>query len=214
MYNRLYVQYSGGDDLFVVGSWDALPEFALTVRDSFREYVCHNPAVTLSGGISLAGMKYPLYQAAEDAEEAEGQAKKYRRPDKREKDALSFLGQAVGWEEFENVKNQAYELRDWCGGDNARMPRALIQNLLAIYTEYRDERDEAIKKGRWKPHHDNFYGPWRWHLAYMFGRRINDRKTPEDIRGKLADLEKDMLYSRKIETIGLAARWAQYLIRR
>jgi CRISPR-associated protein Csm1 len=34
--SRLYLLYSGGDDLFAVGSWDAVIELAERVRAEFR----------------------------------------------------------------------------------------------------------------------------------------------------------------------------------
>lgn len=212
--NRLYVQYAGGDDVFVVGSWDALPEFALAIRESFAEYVGRNPAVTLSGGVSLATVKYPLYQAADDAEKAEKKAKKFERPDHgRDKDAVCFLEQTVDWEEFHRVKERAYQLAKWCG-DNGIVSRALLQNLMSIHREYREGRDEAIKHKKWQPG-QIYFGPWMWHLAYQMARRIESKQTPEAIKEELRKLEKAMLDNQQnIETIGLAARWAQYLIRK
>ena len=42
--------YAGGDDLFIVGGWSALPEIAKQIRDEFRDFVTGDH-VTLSGGI-------------------------------------------------------------------------------------------------------------------------------------------------------------------
>jgi CRISPR-associated protein Csm1 len=206
--DRLYVQYAGGDDLFVVGSWDALPEFALAIQESFAEYVGHNPAVTLSGGVSLATIKYPLYQAADDAEKAEKAAKQFREG----KNAFCFLGQVVGWEDFRQVMERAYQLAGWCD-DNGPVSRALLQNLMSIHREYREGRDKAIKHKKWQPG-QTYWGPWMWHLAYQMARRIESKQIPEPIKEELRKLEKAMLDSpHNIETIGLAARWAQFLIR-
>lgn len=219
--NRLYVQYAGGDDLFVVGSWDALPEFAAVIRASLAEYVGHNPAISLSGGVSLAPEKYPLYQAAGEAEQAEKLAKHYRPG----KNAFCFLGCPVGWEEFEPVMTLAYELAAWCG-EQELVSRALLQTLLAIYVEYEDGRNKAINLGKWQPG-QLYYGPWRWHLAYQLGQRLQEvdrrinrpdvpaelRRQLENVQSRLKQIERDMLEQRKIETIGLAVRWAQYLIR-
>ena len=43
--------YAGGDDLFLVGGWSALPEIAKKLRSEFRHFVTGNH-VTLSGGIA------------------------------------------------------------------------------------------------------------------------------------------------------------------
>ncbi len=211
---RLYIQYAGGDDLFVVGSWDALPEFALKIRESFNQYVCENPRVTLSGGVALATMKYPLYQAAEEAEKTEKTAKDYRRDSQnRSKNAFHFLGQTVGWEDFRKVMERAYKLAEWCG-ENGPVSRALLQTLQSIHEEYNYGRKEALKNKKWKPDQP-YFGPWMWHLAYQLARRSEGKHIPEPIKEELRGLESKMLTGRQsIETIGLAARWAQYLIRK
>jgi CRISPR-associated protein Csm1 len=74
---RLYVIYAGGDDLFVVGSWDLMPELAQAIHADFTRYACRNPSLTISGGITLEGRKFPLYQAAEQAGQVEELAKRY-----------------------------------------------------------------------------------------------------------------------------------------
>jgi len=225
MKNRLYIQYAGGDDVFAVGSWDALPEFASAIRESLQEYVGHNPAITLSGGVALATVKYPLYRVADEADEAEKAAKGYREA----KNAFNFLSHTVAWEDFGKVMALAYQLADWCddprngimhGADNeitraqkGKVSRALLQGFMAIHQEYRKGRKDALKLGKWKVG-QVYYGSWMWHLAYQLARRLEDRQTPESVKTELRKLEKKMLDTNEIETVGLAARWAQYLVRK
>lgn len=91
--NLLFI-YAGGDDLFITGSWDELVEFAFDVYQSFRAYTGNHRDITLSGGISLSGPKYPLYQSANDAGDAEGEAKAQGR------DRLTLFGQTFQWGEW------------------------------------------------------------------------------------------------------------------
>jgi len=91
--NLLFI-YAGGDDLFVSGAWNEVVEFAFDVYQSFRAYTGNHPDITLSGGISLSDAKYPLYQAAEDAGQAEKQAKKNGR------DSLGMFGEVFHWSEW------------------------------------------------------------------------------------------------------------------
>ncbi|NJL41206.1 MAG: hypothetical protein HC899_34165 [Leptolyngbyaceae cyanobacterium SM1_4_3] len=91
--NLLFI-YAGGDDLFVSGAWNEVVEFAFDVYQSFRAYTGNHPDITLSGGISLNDAKYPLYQAAEDAEQSEKQAKKNGR------DSLGMFGEVFHWSEW------------------------------------------------------------------------------------------------------------------
>ncbi len=91
--NLLFI-YAGGDDLFVSGAWNEVVEFAFDVYQCFRAYTGHNPDITLSGGISIADAKFPLYQAAAESGEAEEAAKG------NGKDSLGLFGEVFKWDEW------------------------------------------------------------------------------------------------------------------
>jgi CRISPR-associated protein Csm1 len=91
--NLLFI-YAGGDDLFVCGSWNEVVEFGFDVYQCFRAYTGHHPNVTLSGGISLVGAKFPLYQAAAESGKAEDAAKDNGR------NSLGLFGQVFKWDEW------------------------------------------------------------------------------------------------------------------
>lgn len=91
---HLLFVYAGGDDLFVSGTWHHVVEFAFDVYQCFRAYVGHHPDISLSGGLSLAGAKFPLYQAAATAGDLEGRAKNNGR------DSLGLFGQVFKWSEW------------------------------------------------------------------------------------------------------------------
>jgi CRISPR-associated protein Csm1 len=91
--NLLFI-YTGGDDLFINGSWNELVEFAFDIYQVFRAYTGCNPDITLSGGLTLATIKYPLYQAAEEAGSAEEKAKA------NGKDSLTLFGETFKWGEW------------------------------------------------------------------------------------------------------------------
>ncbi len=199
---KLYLQYAGGDDLFVVGSWDALPRFAEWVRKSFAGYVAGNPKVTISGGISLATARYPLYQAAREAEDAQKAAKNLS-----DKNAIAFLGQAVPWDQFAEARQRADELAGWCEKRGA--PRALLQTLLEIAAEYERTRRPS-RFGRNQIH----FGRWMWMSFYQLTRaaaQVKDR----DVKEGIIALRDHLLTSPTlIQTIGLAARWAELMTRK
>jgi CRISPR-associated protein Csm1 len=92
--DRLVFIYAGGDDLFVSGSWNEVVDFAFDVYQAFRAYTGYNPDITLSGGISIAGSKFPLYQSAEESGEAESAAKGNGR------DSLGLFGEVFKWDEW------------------------------------------------------------------------------------------------------------------
>lgn len=217
--DKVYAMYSGGDDLFIVGSWDALPHLAHAVRQEFGQFTAHNPRLGLSGGISLASERFPLYQVARQAGSAEARAKAFtRKKNGREKDALTFLGQVLGWEEFDEIWERADKLQTW--SRTRKINRSVIQNLRSIDSEYRaglkllqhKSRDasRAVQAGHF------YYGRWMWTLVYQLTRIAERAKRAgnEDISDWLKAL-RDALVTENgpITTLGLSARWAEYLTR-
>ncbi len=213
--DKLYLQYAGGDDLFVVGAWDVLPGFALVVRKNFGEYVCNNPCITLSGGISLHSQKFPLYRAAEEAGAAESQAKgkRYREGQDKSmtesKNALCFLDVALAWDEFEQVNEQAEKFYKWVKDE--KVSKSLLQNLLRLYNEWLTERDGAVKRGQ-LVRDKFFYGPWQWHAVYQLNRTDCKDKT---IRDEIRSWPEQMFRNQALLIrLGVAARWAELLTRK
>ncbi|ERT07671.1 csm1 family CRISPR-associated protein [Lyngbya aestuarii BL J] len=110
--NLLFI-YAGGDDLFISGTWNEVVEFSFDVYQAFRAYTGHNPDITLSGGISLADYKFPLYQAANESGEAEEKAKGNGR------DSLGLFGEVFKWDE-------------WLGTNPSQVIDEEIRNYLSL----------------------------------------------------------------------------------
>ena len=98
---KIYITYSGGDDLFVVGSWINIIGFALQVKADFTKFACNNPYVTISGGIYLHKSSFPIGRAAQFAGEAESKAKNK----KKDKNCISIFDREFQWNEFEEFLN-------------------------------------------------------------------------------------------------------------
>ena len=205
----LYTIYSGGDDLFIVGAWDVLPGLANEIRSDLERFASGNSAVHVSGGITLHGGKYPLYLAAEDAAGALGRAK-----DLPGKNALTFLDQPLKWDEWADVLNIQDELVSLVGG--SAVGRSLLHVLQQMSLQYRDMRDELIRQGKTRARNgkeQTVWGPYMWHSAYLLTRLAERSKG--DAARRVREL-RDYLSAedfRAIETVGLAARWAEALTR-
>ncbi len=203
-----YAIYSGGDDLFIVGAWDVLPGLADDIRRALVRFAVGNPGVHISGGLTLHSGKYPLYQAAHDAEAALDAAKDWIRPEGHNKDALDFLGLTIPWENFAKLEKEQERLVNLVtsmeeGGLGAN--RALLRTLIRLYNRFAD----AVHK-RGKP----YWGPWMWQGAYFLKRMENRSKgaaKSEIERIREALKENSFRY---IETLGPAARWAELLTRK
>lgn len=69
----IHIVYSGGDDLFVVGAWDDLLEFAVDLRRVFALYT--NDKLSFSAGLGLYSPKFPIIRMASETGEMESLAK-------------------------------------------------------------------------------------------------------------------------------------------
>ena len=78
------IVYSGGDDVFLVGSWNDVIEAANRIQAAFSAYTCG--ALTISGGVGIFDDHYPIRAAAGQTAELEDRAK-----DEPEKNAVSLF---------------------------------------------------------------------------------------------------------------------------
>ncbi len=204
----VYPVYSGGDDLFIVGAWDVLPQLAQTIHDDLTRYACKNPEVHISAGITLHTGRYPLYLAAEDAESALNAAKK-----RDGKDAISFLGQTVKWgADWGQVLKFRDDLRGLIVEKGAN--KSLLRVLMQLYNEYESARKAYKINKSGEP--QIVWGPWMWHMAYQLNRLAdrdkNNRAEIDDIHKRLSDRSDKSKYD-GIVWAGIAARWVDALTR-
>ena len=204
----LYTIYAGGDDLFVVGSWDLIPELAREIHNDFQAYTGRHPALHISAGILLEDSKFPLYQAAEWAGEAEDQAKQHRK-NGYEKDALSFLGIALKWQDWQKVE-EFRQIIATCLHDD-KTPRALLQIILNIYEQYENQVKSAAKtaNGRRSP---VLYGPWMWRAVYSLTRLAY--RVKEEAHSEILRLQDAASSPHQITLLALAARWVDLSTRK
>ena len=66
--------YSGGDDLFIVGSWNEIIELAVDIRRDFQRYT--QGTLTLSAGIGIYTASYPISAIAHEVAALEDSSKK------------------------------------------------------------------------------------------------------------------------------------------
>ena len=100
---KLYITYSGGDDLFIVGPWDTVIDVSQEIYSEFKGYTCENPNITLSGGIFICMPKFPVGRFSKIAgEKLDNMAKKYHWEEGLKgfrKDAISVFEEVVHWRE-------------------------------------------------------------------------------------------------------------------
>ncbi|MDX2246574.1 MAG: type III-A CRISPR-associated protein Cas10/Csm1 [Bacteroidia bacterium] len=154
------ILYAGGDDLFIVGKWTACITFAEKIREKFRAYVCGNPELSLSGGLAIVPVMFPVSMGAELAAEAEKAAKGHtfqKGNQTWDKNAFSLLGEALNGDyEYPLVKQLKDKLKNWVDGQG--LSRSLLGKIYAHYYGYQEQRKHGKSEA------------WRWTMAYDFGR--------------------------------------------
>lgn len=207
---RLYLLYSGGDDLFAVGSWDAVIELAEKVRAKFRCYTCHNPCLTVSAGVSVHHDKFPLYQAAEIAKGYLEAAKNFVHPDGHEKDAFGFWGRVVDWDDTQNWLRKWHDkLVEWLEGRKAT--RALLFKLARIaelHEELRQRLERKLALSQQEVEQRLKFEKWRWRLVYTIARE------KAELQSELERLQEDLVQRDFIRHLLLLTRWTELSTRR
>lgn len=199
---RLYAVYSGGDDLFLVGSWDAVVALAEQVREEFKRFTGRSD-LGISGGLVLVDEKHPLYRAAHEAGERLEEAKAALNEEGR-KDAVHFLGEVVRWSAFQGVKSWKAKLEKAVKEDEAA--RRVLFVLQEVWEEYTREKR---KRGLW--------GPWMWRTAYWLARqREMAQKAGRDptLYAELQEALSGEKLAQNLSLLALAARWAELCTRK
>lgn len=188
--NKIYAIYSGGDDLFFVGAWDAIVDLAQKIRSNFAEFT-RNEQVTISAGIAVEERKFPLYQAARNAGRALEGAKTLS-----DKDAIGFLGKTLHWEELAKARTLQQKLLDLLQGrDGKALPRGLLiklGNVYALYERYKEQRRQK----------------WAIRLIYDISQL---RQAHKEFDSDLWDLCKMISQEGIIDFLDVPVRWAQML---
>ncbi|MGN1457090.1 MAG: type III-A CRISPR-associated protein Cas10/Csm1 [Acutalibacteraceae bacterium] len=120
------VVYSGGDDLFIVGSWDDIICFAVDLYNSIKKYTQNT--LTLSAGIGIYHSKYPIYSFASETEELEEYSKK-------SKNTITLFDKenSYSWDKFiNNVLGEKLTALKQFIDNNSSHGKALLYNMLNL----------------------------------------------------------------------------------
>jgi CRISPR-associated protein Csm1 len=142
-YPLIYSVYAGGDDLLLLGPWDALLEFALDLEALYQKFTQH-PQLTLSGGFVLVSPSLPIPLLAEAVQEAEKAAKTAGR------NCLHLFGQSVPWGELRGLVRWVRDFQQHLQAEGSKgMTSALAYRLLRLWKGHQNQ-DEA-RRMRYKP---------------------------------------------------------------
>jgi CRISPR-associated protein Csm1 len=145
-FRNIYTVYTGGDDLLLVGPWRTILTFADYMYTQFRHYVCHHPEITLSAGISVCHSRFPLSQAAEQADTALYKAK-------QDRNHICVFDTVLEWPDFKQALQDAPFLDAIMSNDGAEgiiVKKGFIYNLIR-YCQMAQE-PKKLKNLLWRSH--------------------------------------------------------------
>lgn len=105
--------YSGGDDVFIIGAWDAVLQFALDFQRNLHDYF--NGKLTVSAGYSMYHSKTPISIIAKDLESLQ----EYAKNEDADKNKICLFtchnDTTFTWDDFSNLVVNGYErqLEHW-----------------------------------------------------------------------------------------------------
>lgn len=209
---KSFIIYSGGDDVFIIGSWEVTIKIAKRIQSDFKEFTCNNPAFSLSGGVAIVPAKFPIMKAAEKSDEEEKLAKAHK-AGKLSKNSISFMEMPLNWElEFpavELLKNKIVELID----EKEILNKSFISKILLHHANAKI-KEHIIKNIR------TF-----WLLTYDLSR-LKAREKQSEINTLVENCIAEVCGNKKLlngvplttnyhalELWAFAARWAELEIR-
>ena len=191
--------YAGGDDVFAVGRWDKVIDFAERIHTEVKTRFAED-GLSISGGVVIVKPKYPIAKAAEKAGEAEEAAKHFRNG---EKNAFSLFGRTVSWNgEFKTIED--YQVKFHKRVKEKGLDRSLLHKIM-LYASIAEKNEQRKQEG--KPLDFSYY----WHASYYLTRFAGRNENYKDLCDELRTIViKDV---RKLQLVALGARWAELLLR-
>ena len=181
---QVYVVFSGGDDIFVLGPWDQIVDLAVKIGEEYAIFTA-NPNVTISAAVTVVRKKFPVYksyfttlESLEEAKTLEG------------KSAISLFGEKLKFKAL----NEARELTNFLFKQisNKRLPRSIIFALLYCLNS----------NGKYRQ---------KWRSKYVIARFM-ERYKDVDLR-KLDKALDDAFASNNLSPLLVSLRWVELLTR-
>jgi CRISPR-associated protein Csm1 len=213
----LNITFVGGDDLMVVGHWQACFDFAEAVRadaDRFfngagtakSDWSISQPftkvsasGFTMSAGVSLVGPKFPIAKATALAGDALDAAKNFH----KNKNAFNLLGESLSWNgEFDWVKSCKTQMLEFL---NEQQLNASFLQQLQLFQKVKNQHLLTERQ---------LDLSFIWHSIYFLSRYEQRMKADNPAKPFVLALRKELLGAirhncRMYDLLAVAARWAE-----
>ena len=145
--STIHINYSGGDDLLVVGPYDDVIQFADEFRQRFKKWTANNPDINISAGISIVGPKFPIGKAAIMADEELERSKDCGR------DKITVFGETLMWQSngLEKGFDELFEFAKYLEDKNEskEISRGFTHSLLNIWENNFDKYINISNEEDW-----------------------------------------------------------------
>ena len=203
MQQNMYVVFSGGDDCFLIGTWEKVLDLALILRQKFAEFQTNLKAqilslpkedITFSAGIVVFQPHFPMLQLAKEVEDALKASKKADR-----KNSVTVFGKSLTWKAFEKAQSLANTLENLINNPDERNREN--KSLLQIFRLVYPAKNEMPKV---------------WRLKYYLQRNVKAKDTLKSI---FDDYSQSLLRryvgnsSINPDLYLVASRWAELLLK-
>ncbi len=224
----IYCLFAGGDDMVFIGPWNMIVEFSQDIYNEFKRYVSNNPWITISTGIQLSDINFPISRSLEEAEKLLDESKSFLKYKDRIplKNSITIFGETVLWEkdsktyfthneasygDFNYLINAGKEIEKEIMDENAKsiISKRFVYILSELwYQTFKGLSKKEIQQERTKK--VDFYPI----IAYYIGRRYGDiMKTKKGEEYKKLEKEKHerfTFYTHILPWVRIPASWAHY----
>jgi CRISPR-associated protein Csm1 len=156
-YKNTYTVFAGGDDLFLVGSWDTILRLSRVIQKDFKKFI--KEKLSISFGIAIAKPSYPISYLANYTEELLEDAKEID----KEKDAITLFGETTKWQSY--IKTSEKLEKEFNKLNKNNIKTAFLYRLLELV--------ELSKKVKYE--NDILSTMWKSKLNYSFNRNMDKR---------------------------------------
>ncbi len=184
-FKNIYTVFGGGDDLFLIGPWNRIIDFASFLNNSFHEYVCGNNQITISSGISINKPGEPVPSIAERAEDALKKSKQNGR------DSITLFDEPLKWKDFVELNNIKNTIEEWL--DKSFVNNAMLFRLNRFSNMAKQEK-ELIKMKEGVDMEELECLKWRAKFKYNLVRNIGKDLKGDEKNEAIKEVEKAAIW--------------------
>lgn len=184
---NIYTVFAGGDDIFILGAWDEVLEFAKELREDFMKFASGS-GLTISMGMVLTKPNKPINFVANIAEEGLEEAKNYKPTQEqkdKEKNAITLFGETIGWEEYMLDMLPDFEIINDMAKKYPETFNTAFWYRLLEFCDMRANLDD-------KENIDIKNALWKSKLAYSFRRNIMEKHKDENFDEVLKQINENI----------------------